>query len=279
MEINMPIVLTIIGCFLLFDFALYLFAIGTVRSKEIKRYKSVRFAHRGLHSEGVAENSMTAFRLAVEKGFGIELDVRLSSDGKLVVFHDDTLDRVCGIEGRVDSYTAKELSQISLSETEDTVPLFDDVLDLVGGRVPLLVEIKEDSGVNEVSIKTAERLKSYEGDYIVESFNPLSLRNVRRILPKAERGILSHRYYENEKYRKPLYFLLQCLLLNFLCRPSFVAYDHRHYKSVGLRMTRALFGATTFAWTVRSAEAEAEARKHGFDSVIFEGYIPENTEE
>ncbi len=270
----MEIALIIIGAILVLLALLYLFAVGTIRGREIKKYSKVRFAHRGLHSDTAAENSMTAFRLAVEGGFGIELDVRLSKDKKLVVFHDDTLERVCGVKGRVDEFTAEELAGISLSGTGDGVPLLDDVLSLVEGRAPLLVEIKEDAGNSEVSLATAKRLAEYNGEYIVESFNPLSLKNVKKLLPKAERGILSQRYYAYEAYRKPLYFLLQCLLLNFLCRPSFVAYDHRHYKSVGLFVTRRLFGAVAFAWTVRSIEEEELARKHGFDSVIFENYIP-----
>ena len=217
---------------------------------------------------------MSAFARAVDGGFGIELDVRLSSDGELVVFHDDTLDRVCGREGRVDAFTADELSKMSLSGTEDGIPRFSEVLSLVGGRVPLLVEIKEDMGESRVSAKCAEMLKDYSGDYIVESFNPLSLRKSKKTLRHIPHGILSHKYYAYGKYRKPLYFLLQILLTNCLCRPAFIAYDHRHYKCTSLRILRNLFGVKTFAWTIRSADEEALAYMHGFDGVIFENYVP-----
>jgi glycerophosphoryl diester phosphodiesterase len=271
----MEIALIIIGSLLLLLFFLYLFANGTKRSKALKRYASHRYAHRGLHSDGVPENSMAAFTLAVEHGFGIEPDVRLSKDKQLVVFHDDTLERVVGIEGRVDEFTAEELGKMKLLGTQEGIPLFDDVLNLVSGQVPLLVEIKEAAGDKEVSTLAAERLSSYKGDFIVESFNPLSLRTFKKKLETVQRGILSHKYYAYEPFRKPLYFLLQCLLLNFLCRPSFVAYDHRHYRSPSLFFTRKLFGALTFAWTVRSEEEEKNATRHGFDTVIFEGYIPE----
>ena len=271
----MEIALIIIGAIVLLLFSLYLFAIGTKRSKAVKTFAKHRYAHRGLHSEDVAENSMTAFRLAVEGGYGIELDVRLSKDKQLVVFHDDTLDRVVGMSGRVDEFSTAELSKMKLCGTDDGIPLFDDVLMLVSGRVPLLVEIKEAAGDSEVSTILAERLQTYKGDYIIESFNPLSLKNVRKYLPDIDRGILSHKYLAYDSFRKPLYFLLQCLLFNFLCRPSFVAYDHRHFRSPSLFFTRKLFGAVSFAWTVRSKEEEALARRHGFDSVIFEGYIPD----
>ena len=254
--------------------AVYLILIAPGKKNGIKKYAHVKFAHRGLHGEGRAENSISAFKAAVESGYGIELDVRLSKDGELVVFHDDTLDRVVGVSGRVDEYTADELAAFKLSGTDDGIPRFCEVLDAVAGRVVLLVEIKEDPGNSLVSQKTAEMLSRYRGEYIVESFNPLSLSVIRKRLPKAARGILSQRYYEYEQYQKPLYFLLQCLLFNRICKPAFVAYDHRHAKSPALKLAR-LMGAVTFAWTVKSAEDEKKAYKDGFDSIIFEGYLPE----
>ena len=256
-------------------FLIYLFLIAPKNRKEMKKFKTQMYAHRGLHTAERAENSMSAFKAAVESGYGIELDIRLSKDGELVVFHDDTLDRVCGREGRVIDFTADELATFMLSGTGDGIPRFADVLALVGGRVPLLVEIKEDAGNNAVSKAACRMLKEYKGEFIVESFNPLSLKTVSEEMPQVVRGILSHRYYEYEQYRKPLYFLLQSLLLNFLCRPAFIAYDHRHTKAFGLRFVRGFFDVPTLAWTIRSAEEEKAARKNGFDGIIFENYIPE----
>ncbi len=273
MEPWLTALLVLFGVLLLL-FIIYLILIAPGRKNGIKKYARVKFAHRGLHGEGRAENSMSAFKAAVDAGYGIELDVRLSKDGVLMVFHDDTLDRVVGIEGRVDRYTAEELGQMRLSGTEDGIPRFSDVLDAVGGRVPLLVEIKEDPGNSAVSAATADMLASYDGPYVIESFNPLSLATVAKKAPRVARGILSHRYYAYEPYRKPLYFLLQCLLFNRICRPAFVAYDHRHAKSLSLRLAR-MMGAVTFAWTVRSSEEERRAYKNGFDSIIFENYRPE----
>ena len=170
---------------------------------------------------------MSAFSAAIDAGFGIELDVRLSSDGVLVVHHDDELGRVVNGKGRVDSYTA-----------------------------------------------AARRLSSYTGSYIVESFNPLSLKNFKKILPKTTCGFLSTYFYAKEKFKKPLYFLLQNLLTNRISSPAFIAYDRGYGRRLPLRLAR-LLGATTFAWTVRSREEELAARRDGFDSVIFEGYCPE----
>lgn len=255
-------------------FLLYLFLVAPKNKKEMNNFKSKYYAHRGLHNGERAENSMSAFKAAVDAGYGIELDIRLSKDGKLVVFHDDTLDRVCGREGRVIDFTAEELATFSLNGTADGVPLFSDVLALIDGRVPLLVEIKENAGDSSVSLAACEMLREYKGEYIIESFNPLSLKTVKENMPNIPRGILSHRYFEYEQLRKPLFFLLQTLLLNFLCRPAFIAYDHRHADSLSLRFVRSFFDVPTLAWTVRSVEEEHEARKRGFDGIIFENYLP-----
>ena len=217
--IAIPIVLV---CLL----AISLFLVAPRNRKQMEKFKNIYYAHRGLHNADRAENSMSAFKAAVDSGYGIELDIRLSKDGKLVVFHDDTLDRVCGREGKVIDFTADELATFRLNGTEDGIPLFSDVLKLVDGKVPLLVEIKEDPGVCAVSLAACEMLKGYSGEFIIESFNPLSLNTVKKNYREIPRGILSHRYYEYEQYRKPLYFALQSLLLNFLCRPAFIAYDH-----------------------------------------------------
>ena len=211
--IAIPIVLVL--------FLLYLFLVAPKKTKDMEKYKKVMYAHRGLHNEERAENSMSAFRAAVEAGYGIELDIRLSKDGELVVFHDDTLDRVCGREGKVIDFTADELAEFKLSGTDDGIPRFADVLAFVDGKIPLLVEIKEDAGNSAVSEAACKMLADYKGDFIFESFNPLSMRTVKKGLPSISRGILSHRYYEYEQYKKPLYFLLQSLLLNFLCQLVF----------------------------------------------------------
>lgn len=255
-------------------FLLYLFMIAPKKTKDMEKYKKVMYAHRGLHNSERAENSMSAFRAAVEAGYGIELDIRLSKDGELVVFHDDTLERVCGREGKVIDFTADELHEIKLSGTDDGIPRFADVLALVDGKVPLLVEIKESAGSTAVAEAACNMLKDYKGDFIIESFNPMALMVVKKQLPNVSRGLLSHSYFKYEHYRKPLFFLLQNLMLNFTCRPAFIAYDHRHAKAFGLRFVRGFFSVPTLAWTVHSKEEEKTARENGFDSIIFEDYLP-----
>ena len=239
--------------------------------RNMKRFKSVRYAHRGLHGGKIPENSLAAFRAAVEAGFGIELDVRLSSDGVLVVFHDDTLERMVGIRKRVDELTVSELTALRLGNSDEGIPTFSEVLELVGGRVPLLVEIKEDRGNFAVSDATAKALMLYSGDYIVESFNPLTLGNVRKQLPMTPCGFLSCKH----KPKSFVYFMLTNLLLNVTCRPDFIAYNLADSSNFFLRLVRTLFRAPTLAWTVRSEEEAKTAYDRGFDGIIFEGFIPE----
>ncbi len=261
---------------LLAFFLIFLFLIKTrgKRRADMKKFAAVSYAHRGLHDGERAENSISAFAAAVEAGYGIELDVRLSADGELVVFHDATLERVTEGEGRVDEKTLSELRELHLSGTKDTVPTFSEVLRLVGGRVPLLVEIKEDGTKSCVAEKTLELLADYDGEVLVESFSPIALSLVKKRMPNLLRGVLSQNFLEEKKHRTPLYFLLENLLLNVVCRPDFVAFNHLHYKNAALRLVRRIFRTPTVAWTVTSEKEAADAKKHGFDCVIFENFRP-----
>jgi glycerophosphoryl diester phosphodiesterase len=126
-----------------------------------------------------------------------------------------------------------------------------------------------------VSARAAEVLANYKGRFIVESFNPLSLGNFKKLCPEPARGVLSTDYMKDEKYRKPMYLLLRALMLNRVASPAFIAYHHTD-RSLSLNILRRLFGVVTFAWTVRSPEEEAAALAAGYDGVIFENYIPED---
>lgn len=272
------IVLASVAAFLAICLCVFLILIRpSAKKREVmKRYKGVKFAHRGLHDSEKAENSMSAFAAAVEHGYAIELDVRLSKDGELVVFHDDTLDRMTEAVGRVDSFTVEELSRLHLGGTDDCVPTFRDVLKLVDGRVPLLVEMKEDIGKYGVTKKTAEMLKEYHGEYIVESFNPFALARFGTLMPDVARGFLCSNYLKHPKMRKLKYFIVQNMMLNFNCKPDFIAYDHAEWKNAGLSMVRFFYPKTPLiCWTVRSPEEEAAAAEHGFTSFIFENYKSE----
>lgn len=245
---------------------------------EMDAFKNVRFAHRGLHSDTVPENSIEAFRLATEAGYGIELDVRVSSDGELMVFHDDTLDRVTSEKGAFEARSAEELKKIKLLGTENTIPTFIEVLELVDGRVPLLVEIKEFNGSYVTSEKAAEALRKYKGPFIVESFNPFVLQKFKKLAPEIMRGFLSQDFSDNKKLRGARWFLLKNMLLNFLAKPDFIAYRHTDYNVRALKFIKRHHKKTPLiAWTVESAEDDALAIKNGFSGVIFQYYRPNAT--
>jgi glycerophosphoryl diester phosphodiesterase len=272
------IVLGSLAIFLALCFCIFLILIKPSAKKRdvMARYKGVKFAHRGLHDKERAENSISAFAAAVEAGYGIELDVRLSKDGELVVFHDDTVDRMTEARGRVDSFTAKELAELRLGGTNDGVPTFREVLDVVDGKIPLLVEIKEDLGKYGVTNKAAEMLKEYKGEYIVESFNPLSVWRFKSLMPEVATGLLCANYLKNPKTRSIKTFVVQNMLLNVRCKPDFIAYSHKDWKDAGLAMIRTFYPKTPLVcWTLRSPEEEAAAKEHGFTSFIFENYKSE----
>lgn len=235
------------------------------------------FAHRGLHDNKTEapENSMAAYKKAIDAGYGIELDVHISKDLIPVVFHDDTLKRVCGVEGKISDYTLEELQQFRLFDTDEKIPLFKDFLELVDGKVPLIVEIKANDNDLRVCEKADELLREYKGLYCMESFNPMAVRWFKKHHPEVVRGQLSDSFMhaEDKKYHSPLYFSMEHLLMNFLAKPDFIAYNHRFYKNRSRQINRYVYNAMSAAWTIRSQQ-ELDARLEDFDVYIFEGFIP-----
>lgn len=255
---------------------LYLFLIFPRRkdSPDRSHLMGVHYAHRGLfdnHSDA-PENSLAAFRKAVEAGYGIELDVQLSRDRVPVVFHDADLKRMCGVEGKVWDYTLSQLQQMKLMESHETIPTFQEVLETVNGQVPLIVEYKMDQPNVRVCRLGDRLLSKYEGPYCIESFHPFALRWYRQNRPDVVRGQLCTDFTKDEKYKgKPLYLVLTYLLLNVIGRPDFIAYDHKYASNLSRRLCRKL-GALSVAWTIRSQE-EYEAARDEFDLFIFDSFI------
>ena len=165
------IILIVMAATALLTLGVWLFMIWPGgRRAAMEKFTKVHYAHRGLHDGERAENSMSAFAAAKKMGYGIELDVRLSKDGELVVFHDADLTRMTGIEGKVIDFTAEELAKMSLAGTADGIPTFREVLELIDGSVPLLIEVKMDPKEGGVAEKLIEVIEGYQGDFIVESF-------------------------------------------------------------------------------------------------------------
>lgn len=239
------------------------------------RLRNWLYAHRGLHdnSSDAPENSMKAFQKAVDAGFGIELDIQLTKDEVPVVFHDGTLKRICGVEGKLCDYTYEELQQFTLSDSEEHIPRLDDVLSLVDGRVPLIVEFKMENWNERLCVLGNELLQGYKGLYCIESFHPFCVYWYRKHHKEVIRGQLSEAFLREKGYKEMKFFVLQHLLLNFLAKPDFIAYNHRHADNLSRRICRRLYKNLAVAWTIKSKE-ELEAAKAHFDLFIFDSFMP-----
>ena len=251
---------------------LVMLAPGKASKRQKAPFLGKNIAHRGLHTRdrSVPENSVEAFRLAAEMNYGVELDVRLSKDGQVVVFHDDTLDRVCGIQGRVEDHTYDELKNMKLHGSEWGIPLFSDVLKIINGRGPIICELKHSSRNRELCRKTYDLISSYRGEICVESFDPMIVLWFRLHAKDLVRGQLAmpmKDYPDDTPGGKVFTFLASHALLNFLGRPQFIAYKVG-YQPPTVRLAQ-LLGAMRVAWTSHEPRNEK-----GKDVVIFEYYKP-----
>lgn len=265
-------------------FSLYLFLIAPnirMRKMNFDALRGWDYAHRGLHNadKTVPENSLTAFALAVQNGFGIELDIRLTKDNKIVVMHDNSLKRICGVDVKVSELTLGELADFHLLETEERIPTFDEVLAVVDGKTPLIVELKCETAEDTLAVLANERLRRYNGAYCIESFNPQVVRWFKRHAPNVVRGQLAlDRAKHKHKYNDARDFALAYLFANVLGRPDFIAYDFQSDKNLSVRINRALFRPLMAAWTVRST-IDYQALKARYDIQIFEMFNPKNLNE
>lgn len=233
------------------------------------------FAHRGLFAKAqdVPENSLAAFSRAVEAGYGIELDVQITSDGALVVFHDGTLERACGVPGGIAARTLDEVRALRLFGTGEGIPLFADVLSLVDGRVPLIVELKPFGDWRLLCQETAALLHAYPGDACIESFDPFLVRWFMQNAPAVMRGQLSEAYRFSHR-NIPWYqaVLMSRLLSNAFTRPHFIAY-RLGPKCLSARLCERL-GAMRVVWTVHEGDDLPRIQSEN-DAIIFEHFTPE----
>lgn len=211
-------------------------------------------AHRGLHCDLVPENSMPAFRLAVEKGLSIELDVRLTKDCRIVVFHDNDLMRMCGVEGRVFDYTYEQLSAFKLKNSDEKIPLLSEVLKTVDGKVPLLIELKGGAPFGELESRVDHMMKKYKGEFAVQSFNPFSVMWFRFRSPKVTRGQLISKYRKNIDLEYIERFICaQPFIWRFISKPQFIAADLRSI-SLETAFQAVDIDADLLTWTGRGKE-------------------------
>lgn len=227
-------------------------------------------AHRGLFNFDIPENSLPAFENAVKHGFAVELDVRITDDNTIIVFHDEKLSRMTNRDGYVSNLVKSDLDDIRLLKTEYGIPTFEKVLETINGKVPILIEIKKAQQSFALEEQLVEMLKSYSGEYAVESFDPFTLQFFYKSAPTIMRGQLSSYFHHadvdashREKVR------LKKLKYNDISHPDFIAYKvtnlpNKYVKNAGLPVV---------AWTVKS-ELQAQKAAAICDNYIFEGFIP-----
>ncbi len=238
--------------------------------------RKYRYAHRGFHDKPqVPENSLAAFRRAVEHGFGAELDIHLTKDGKLVVFHDSKLARCTGAEGILEDKTLAELRELRLEGTDELIPTFDEVLDVFENATPLIIELKTYAGNHEALAKAAvERLDRYKGKYCIESFDPRAIGDIRKLRPDIVRGQLSTNFRQDpDEAPKGTAGLLTDLKMDFISKPDFVAYNF-NYRDQPAFVKAVARGIQGVAWTIRTREDLKAAEDLGYIP-IFEQFDPD----
>ena len=258
---------------------LYVFLlIPRLPRRDMSALTKVDYAHRGLWNAQRPENSLSAFRSAVDAGYGIELDVHRTKDGVLVVHHDDNLKRVCGVDRRIAQSTLADVRACHLSGTDEVVPTFDEVLEAVGGRVPLIVELKVEQNVDSLCSAVRERMQRYNGLWCMESFDPRCLMWLRAFRPEIIRGQLSENFRKDARgWEHFVGFLLSNLLYNAFTAPDFIAYKFEDRRRFAPRICRAFYGAHMFYWTVRTYEDLKAVEREGAQA-IFEGFDPDGAE-
>ncbi|MEG0382306.1 MAG: glycerophosphodiester phosphodiesterase family protein [Christensenella sp.] len=235
--------------------------------------KEYQYAHRGLHTAEYPENSMPAFKSAMENGYAIELDVHLSKDGVLMVFHDDDMERMTGAQGRIEDFTVDELKQRRLASSEYQIPTLDEVLYLVDGGTPLLIELKNMGRAGKLEVELYNRMKEYAGKFAIQSFSPFSVRWFYKNAPNILRGQLSATFYCGaEAIPRWQRWTLRHLLTNVMCRPNFINYEQSGVRRCVIKRLRRA-GLPILAWTVRTREQQAEIQPF-VDALVFENMIP-----
>ena len=236
----------------------------------IENFKCI--AHRGLFDrEKIPENSMLAFEKAIEKGYAIELDVNMTKDGYIVVFHDNSLKRMTGIKNDIATMTLSEIKKLKLLGTENRIPTFEDVLLQVSGRVPLLIEVKINNRYKELMKKLINLLEKYNGNYSIQSFDPRIVYFLKKNAPQISRGQISSKNIREVKSRV-LKILLGKMIFNVITKPNFISYQYLSINSK-FYLKQKNKGRDVIAWTLKNKE-DYEKIKNFCDMVVFEN---ENT--
>ena len=225
------------------------------------------YAHRGLHDAEKPENSMAAFRAALENGYGIELDIHLLKDGNLAVIHDTDLKRTTGAEGKITDLTTEDLKDYRLGGTEETIPTFRQVLELFAGKAPLIVELKADSNIEALVDTAVKAMEGYEGAFCMESFDPRCIRVLRKKYPHIIRGQLTENFFASGgSLPAALKWVMKNQAGNIWTLPDFVAYKFCDRETLSNTLVRKFWGVQGVSWTLKTQTE--------YDTAVAEGWIP-----
>lgn len=232
--------------------------------------KGMKIAHRGYHDivGNCPENSMNAFSEAMKKGYTIENDIHITRDNEVVVFHDDTLKRMCGEDKVIEDLTLEEIKKYTLKDSDQKIPTLKECLDLVDGKVPLLIEFKAFNmdHTKRLCEEADKILSEYKGKYFIQSFYPFVLNWYKKNRPDILRGQLA----ENKKGKPIKERLLGFLIFNFLSRPHFLSYSYESPRFLPRKLC-SMLGALPVCWTLPDKKAFEESKKH-FKAFIFENF-------
>lgn len=240
--------------------------------EDLSFIKNKIIAHRGYHDEKVPENSMKAFKKAIENEMPIELDVHILKDNNIVVFHDDNLKRMTNVDKKIKNTTYDEIKNLKLSNTNECIPLFKEVLKLIDGNVPIVIELKYDVRGKKLVLELMKLLKDYNGKYVIKSFNPILVYYLKKYYPNVPRGLLVSDF---KNTRMPILrkILLRNMLLNFIIKPDFISYDIRNLPNKRIEKIRK--SKLVLGWTFKNIE-DYEMKRQYCDSFICEGNFVEN---
>ena len=237
-----------------------------------KSLSDYRYAHRGLHNELAPENTLAAFQLAIDHGYGFELDVQRTKDNILVVLHDHNLKRTCGLDKEINELTYDQIKELKVFNSDQHIPLFEEVLTLVSGKVPMIIEIKQNSKDPTTCELTAKYLDNYQGAFCIESFHPYAVKWFKEYRPEWIRGQLAADFSKDDTKSIFLSFVLENLLLNFMTRPDFVAYEVDDKDMFSFKFYRKILKGGSALWTIRDPHTY-QSVKDQHDTVIFENFI------
>lgn len=244
-----------------------------ISEDKISWIKETPIAHRGLHTKDIPENSLSAFENALKNNYAIELDVQFTKDKEVVVFHDENLKRMTNDTRNIEDVNYDELKNLRLGNTNEIIPTLEEVLELVDSKVAILIEIKDSKDYIELSEKTYEILKGYEGNYAIQSFNPFILEWYKNNASEVIRGQLSGTFTEgSESLNSFEKFVLKNMLLNFKSKPNYIGYDLEGIPKSKLESLRKK-GVPIIVWTVKNKEDMEKAYKYS-DNITFENFLP-----